>query len=74
MGPGLVKQQRQEITEAMAGQPIKSKFTTAIRPVSILPNVIELSYYANTMILHYVIESAVGKNSTVYTNDLTGIS
>ncbi|XP_033208938.1 glycerol-3-phosphate acyltransferase 1, mitochondrial isoform X2 [Belonocnema kinseyi] len=58
LGPGLVKQQRQEITEAANGQ-IKSKFTTAIRPVSILPNVIEMSYYANTMVLHYVLESVV---------------
>lgn len=59
LGPGLVKQQRQEITEAVDGQPLKSNIVTAIRPVSILPNVIELSYYSNTMILHYVMDSVI---------------
>lgn len=59
LGPGLVQQQRQEITEAIDGQLIKSGFVTAIRPVSILPNVIELSYYSNTMLTCYVMDSIV---------------
>lgn len=59
LGPGLVKQQRQEITEAVEGQPLKSNVVIAIRPVSILPNVIELSYYSNTMVLHYIMDSVI---------------
>lgn len=59
LGPGLVKEQRQEVTEAVDDQPVKSSFVVAIRPVSILPNVIELSYYSNTMLLHYVMDSVI---------------
>ncbi|XP_011159717.1 glycerol-3-phosphate acyltransferase 1, mitochondrial isoform X2 [Solenopsis invicta] len=60
LGPGLVTQQRQEITEAVDGdQSYKSNVVIAIRPVSILPNVIELSYYSNTMLLYYVMDSIV---------------
>ncbi|XP_071625554.1 glycerol-3-phosphate acyltransferase 1, mitochondrial isoform X6 [Temnothorax longispinosus] len=60
LGPGLVTQQRQEITEAVNGdQSYKSNVVIAIRPVSILPNVIELSYYSNTMLLYYVMDSIV---------------
>ncbi|CAL7938466.1 unnamed protein product [Xylocopa violacea] len=59
LGPGLVKQQRQEITEAIDDQLIKSNFVIAIRPVSILPNVIELSYYSNTLLTCYVMDSIV---------------
>ncbi|XP_017889920.1 glycerol-3-phosphate acyltransferase 1, mitochondrial isoform X2 [Ceratina calcarata] len=59
LGPGLVKQQRQEITEAVDGQLVKSNFITAIRPVSILPNVIELSYYSNTVLTCYIMDSVV---------------
>lgn len=61
LGPGLVTQQRQQITEGVDGsQSVKSTYITAIRPVSILPNVIELSYYSNTMLLYYVMDSVVG--------------
>ena len=60
LGPGLVMQQRQEITESVDGdQSYKSNVVIAIRPVSILPNVIELSYYSNTMLLYYVMDSVV---------------
>ncbi|KOC63702.1 Glycerol-3-phosphate acyltransferase 1, mitochondrial [Habropoda laboriosa] len=59
LGPGLVQLQRQEITEIVDGQSIKSNVVTAIRPVSILPNVIELSYYSNTMLTCYVMDSIV---------------
>lgn len=60
LGPGLVMQQRQEITESVDGdQSYKSNVVTAIRPVSILPNVIELSYYSNTMLLYYIMDSIV---------------
>lgn len=55
-------QQRQEITEAIEGnQSYKSNVIIAIRPISILPNVIELSYYSNTMLLYYIMDSIVGK-------------
>lgn len=55
-------QQRQEITESVDGdQSYKSNVVIAIHPVSILPNVIELSYYSNTMLLYYVMDSIVGK-------------
>ncbi|XP_058793688.1 glycerol-3-phosphate acyltransferase 1, mitochondrial isoform X2 [Phymastichus coffea] len=59
LGPGLVKQQRQEITDAVDGYLVKSQMITAIRPVSILPNVIELSYYSNTLLVHYIMDSVV---------------
>ncbi|GAB1860008.1 Glycerol-3-phosphate acyltransferase, mitochondrial [Camponotus japonicus] len=60
LGPGLVMQQRQEITESLDGdQSYKSNVVTAIRPVSILPNVIELSYYSNTILLYYIMDSVV---------------
>ncbi|XP_012259911.2 glycerol-3-phosphate acyltransferase 1, mitochondrial isoform X2 [Athalia rosae] len=59
LGPGLVKQQRQEVIDTVEGQPIRTKVITAIRPVSILPNVIELSYYSNSMLSHYVLDSVV---------------
>ncbi|XP_032686586.1 glycerol-3-phosphate acyltransferase 1, mitochondrial isoform X2 [Odontomachus brunneus] len=58
LGPGLVTQQRQEITD-VDNQSIKSIVVTAIRPVSIVPNVIELSYYSNTILVHYVMDSII---------------
>jgi len=59
-------QQRQEITEAIEGnQSYKSNVIIAIRPVSILPNVIELSYYSNTMLLYYIMDSIVGKTHEI---------
>lgn len=61
LGPNLVELQNQEITEAVDGQLIKSNFITIIRPVSILPNVIELSYYSNTVLTCFVMDSIVGK-------------
>lgn len=61
LGPGLVKQQRQEVTHTVEGQPIRTEVIIAIRPVSILPNVIELSYYSNSMLMHYVLDSVVGE-------------
>ncbi|CAK9807765.1 Glycerol-3-phosphate acyltransferase 1, mitochondrial [Anthophora quadrimaculata] len=59
LGPELIVQQHQEITEAVDGQSIKSNVVTTIRPVSILPNVIELSYYSNTVLMCYVMDSIV---------------
>jgi len=65
LGSGLVIQQQQEITEGIDGsQSFKSTFVTMIRPVSFLPNVIELSYYSNTMLIYYVMDSVVGKALT----------
>ncbi|XP_015112910.1 glycerol-3-phosphate acyltransferase 1, mitochondrial isoform X3 [Diachasma alloeum] len=59
LGPGLVKQQRQEVTRKMEGQGTRKEFVTAITPVSILPNVVELAYYSNGVICHYVMDSIV---------------
>ncbi|XP_047366032.1 glycerol-3-phosphate acyltransferase 1, mitochondrial isoform X4 [Vespa velutina] len=56
LGPELVKQQQEEITETVEGQLIKSN-VIVIRPVSILPNLIELSYYSNSMISYYIMDS-----------------
>ncbi|XP_046835718.1 glycerol-3-phosphate acyltransferase 1, mitochondrial isoform X3 [Vespa crabro] len=56
LGPELVKRQQEEITEAVDGQLIKSN-VIVIRPVSILPNLIELSYYSNSMISYYIMDS-----------------
>lgn len=54
--------QQRQITESVDGdQSYKSNVVIAIHPVSILPNVIELSYYSNTMLLYYVMDSVVGK-------------
>lgn len=52
--------------ETVDDQTVRSEVVTAIQPVSMLPNVIELSYYSNTLLTHYVMESAVGKNN-IYT-------
>lgn len=62
LGPGLITQQKQEITDVLDGKSTKTKMVIAIRPVSVLPNVIELSYYSNTLLLYYLLESVVGKN------------
>uniref|UniRef100_A0A0C9RZT5 Gpam_0 protein n=2 Tax=Fopius arisanus TaxID=64838 RepID=A0A0C9RZT5_9HYME len=59
LGPGLVKQQRQEVTRKLEGQPVKKEFVTVINPISILPNVIELAYYSNGMMSHFIMESIV---------------
>jgi glycerol-3-phosphate O-acyltransferase 1/2 len=59
LGPDLIKQQQQEIMESIDGQPTESKTVIAIQPVSILPNVIELAYYSNTVVLHYLMDSVV---------------
>ncbi|XP_043268130.1 glycerol-3-phosphate acyltransferase 1, mitochondrial isoform X2 [Venturia canescens] len=59
LGPALVKQQRQEITETVDDQTPKTQSVMMIRPVAILPNVIELAYYSNTMMLHYVMDSII---------------
>jgi len=70
-----VTQQRQEITEAVEGdQSYKSNVVIAIRPVSILPNVIELSYYSNTMLLYYVMDSIVGKIKYVIDESLNFVT
>ncbi|XP_014471342.1 PREDICTED: glycerol-3-phosphate acyltransferase 1, mitochondrial isoform X2 [Dinoponera quadriceps] len=56
LGPDLVTRQRQEITD-VDGQSVES--IIAIRPMLTLPNVIELSYYSNTMLVHYVMDSII---------------
>ncbi|XP_063988733.1 glycerol-3-phosphate acyltransferase 1, mitochondrial isoform X2 [Diachasmimorpha longicaudata] len=59
LGPGLVKQQRQEVMRKMVDQTTRKEFVTAITPISILPNVVELAYYSNGVICHYVMDSIV---------------
>lgn len=46
LGPGLIKKERVNHEEI-------------IKPISILPNVIELSYYSNTVNTFYAMESIV---------------
>ncbi|XP_008197640.1 glycerol-3-phosphate acyltransferase 1, mitochondrial isoform X2 [Tribolium castaneum] len=46
LGPGLVRK------EKINGEDI-------IKPMAILPNVIELTYYSNTLVTHYALESIV---------------
>lgn len=59
LGPGLVKQTRQKATSTLGNKIVKSEFITIIQPISILPNIIELAYYSNTMTMHYVLDSIV---------------
>ncbi|XP_057339821.1 glycerol-3-phosphate acyltransferase 1, mitochondrial isoform X1 [Microplitis mediator] len=61
LGPGLVKQERQEIIKTLEGESkiIKKEVVISIQPVSMLPNVIELAYYSNSMMIHYVMDSIV---------------
>ncbi|KAK9294563.1 hypothetical protein QLX08_010868 [Tetragonisca angustula] len=59
LGPGLIKLQNQKITESADGQPLQSNFVTVISPISSLPNVIELSYYSNTVVTCFAIDSIV---------------
>ncbi|KAF7993444.1 hypothetical protein HCN44_010039 [Aphidius gifuensis] len=59
LGPGLVQQKRQKVTNTLGNQVVKTQFITTIEPISILPNIIELAYYSNTMTMHYVMDSIV---------------
>ncbi|KAI4479543.1 hypothetical protein M0804_010940 [Polistes exclamans] len=58
LGPGLVKQQEEEIIESVDGQNIKSN-VVKVFPVTILSSLIELSYYSNTMLPYYAMKSAI---------------
>ncbi|KAJ8920132.1 hypothetical protein NQ315_011789 [Exocentrus adspersus] len=46
LGPALLRKERTATDEV-------------IKPIAILPNVIELSYYSNTLVTHYALESIV---------------
>lgn len=59
LGPDLVKLQNQEIIETADSQLTQSNFITVIRPMSFLPNVIELSYYSNTVVTCFAVDSIV---------------
>ena len=63
LGSGLIKLQNQKITESTDDKLTQSNFITVIRPVSSLPNVIELSYYSNTVVTCFAIDSIVGKKT-----------
>jgi len=51
LGPQLV---RQEMTPFATGQ------TALIRPVTKLPNIIELAYYSNCVLPAYAMEGVIG--------------
>ncbi|XP_071866860.1 glycerol-3-phosphate acyltransferase mino [Bombus fervidus] len=59
LGPDLVKLQNQEIIDTGDSQLTQSNFVTVIRPMSFLPNVIELSYYSNTVVTYFAVDSIV---------------
>lgn len=46
LGPALIKKERINNEEI-------------IKPISMLPNVIELTYYSNTLVAHYAIDSLI---------------
>lgn len=54
LGPGLVKRVRPD-----GG----SEFDEVITPVTILPNVIELSYYGNALLPHYAMRSVIATSA-----------
>jgi len=53
LGPGLVRRER--LTTSQGD-------TVLIKPVTMVPNVIELSYYSNTCSNVYVLEAVAGIN------------
>jgi len=63
LGPGLVKVEKKGVK-------------TFIRPITMIPNVIELFYYANTLMPFYALEAAV-VTAALYlnrVNEITGLS
>lgn len=46
LGPGLIRKEKHNNEDI-------------IKPIAILPNVIELSYYSNTLVTHFVLESVI---------------
>ncbi|XP_012280948.1 glycerol-3-phosphate acyltransferase 1, mitochondrial isoform X2 [Orussus abietinus] len=58
LGPDLIKENQKKIM-AEDSNSVKSNFVTLIQPELSLPNVIELSYYSNTVMLHYIMESVI---------------
>lgn len=61
LGPGLIKREKQKTEDI-------------IKPVAILPNVIELSYYSNTVVGHFAIESVVAISLSVTEMRLSTVS
>ncbi|XP_020281615.1 glycerol-3-phosphate acyltransferase 1, mitochondrial isoform X2 [Pseudomyrmex gracilis] len=62
LGSNLVTYQRREGDENKtvdSDQFYKSTDAVTVKAVSNLPNVIELSYYSNTLLMHYVMDSVV---------------
>ncbi|XP_014222103.1 glycerol-3-phosphate acyltransferase 1, mitochondrial isoform X2 [Trichogramma pretiosum] len=59
LGPGLVKMERQEVTDTVNGRLVKKQAVVQVRPIAILPNVIETAYYGNTLLVHYCMDSVV---------------
>nr|XP_033203282.1 glycerol-3-phosphate acyltransferase 1, mitochondrial isoform X2 [Bombus vancouverensis nearcticus] len=59
LGPDLVKLKNHEIIETADSRLTQSNFVTVIRPMSFLPNVIELSYYSNTVVTCFAMDSIV---------------
>lgn len=59
LGPGLVIRER--IPSSSGGD------TICIKPVTWVPNVMELSYYANGVFALYVLDAVVGRYSPEHT-------
>lgn len=68
LGSNLVTYQRREGDENKtvdSDQFYKSTDAVTVKAASNLPNVIELSYYSNTLLMHYVMDSVIGKTRDV---------
>uniref|UniRef100_A0A0A9Z0H8 Glycerol-3-phosphate acyltransferase 1, mitochondrial n=2 Tax=Lygus hesperus TaxID=30085 RepID=A0A0A9Z0H8_LYGHE len=57
LGPGLVQKEK------------TAQGDVFVKPVTILPNVIELSYYANAVLPHFALESVVGLTLVTFTKN-----
>lgn len=51
LGPALIKRERAEGS---------SEWDEMITPITMLPNVIELSYYGNALMPHYALQGILG--------------
>lgn len=54
LGPGLVMREKKR------KNPDSTEYVEVITPVTMLPNVIELSYYSNALLPHFMLEGVVG--------------
>lgn len=72
LGPGLVKRERKKKSSD------STEYVEVITPVTMLPNVIELSYYSNALLPHFMLEgvmataicSAIKEDASSNTNEI----